>query len=325
MHAARQAHIPRGTNLALSVLLAAANLLALFALPLWLPHQPWLALALLPLVLVTPIHWALIHEATHGLLYSGRRRNAALGRALSVLFGAPFAVLRFGHLLHHSLNGRVSERPDVYDPTQISRWHATLAFYPRLLGGLYLAEVAVILLVFLPRRWLAPLVRRAFYGGHPDAGGASERALALLTADQKLAEMRFDAACILLLFGFSALSYGHFWPLLALALLGRGLLVSLFDNAFHYGGPLGDSRHAFDTALPAPLSRLVLHGNLHGVHHRHPNVPWRHLPILAPADPGRDGPGYLACLLRQLRGPLPVTALERSGSVPVRGQPATRP
>lgn len=309
MHAARRHRIPRRANLALSGLIAAADLLALFALPLWLPGQPWLALALLPFVLVTPIHWALIHEATHGLLHPDRRRNSALGRALSVLFGAPFAVLRFGHLLHHGLNGRMSERPDVYDPARTSRWLAALAFYPRLLGGLYLAEIAATLLVFLPRALLTPIIRRAFYGGCPDTGGASERAIALLTADRRLAEMRWDAACILLLFGLAALSYGALWPLLVLALLGRGLLVSLFDNAFHYGGPLGDSRHAFDTALPAPLSRLLLHGNLHGVHHRHPTLPWCHLPARAPADPGRDGPGYLACLLRQLGGPRPAPAL----------------
>lgn len=216
----------------------------------------------------------------------------------------------------------MSERPDVYNPAQTSRWRAALAFYPRLLGGLYLAEVAVTLLVFLPRPLLTPIIRRTFYGDHPDAGGASGRAVALLTAEQKLAEMRWDAACILLLSGAAALFYGDFWPLLVLALFGRGLLVSLFDNAFHYGGPLGGSRHAFDTALPAPLSRLVLHGNLHGVHHRHPGVPWRHLPTLAPAALGRNGPGYLACLLRQLRGPWPVTALGHSRSVPVQGHPA---
>jgi hypothetical protein len=71
MRAARQAQIPWRANLVLSAMIAVGSLLALFALPLWLPHQPWLAMALLPLVLVTLIHWALIHEATHGLLYSG--------------------------------------------------------------------------------------------------------------------------------------------------------------------------------------------------------------------------------------------------------------
>ena len=123
--------------------------------------------------------------------------NEAAGRVLAILFLAPFDGLRFGHLSHHALNARPSERPEFYDPAKRSGLRAAAAFYARLLGGVYLLEVASGPLGLLPRRMLRPIVRWVFYDGTPDAAHMADRAERVLLAPDALGRMRRDALLIL--------------------------------------------------------------------------------------------------------------------------------
>lgn len=299
------AAVPAGTNLVVVVAIAGLNVLLLFVLPAHLLplslHWAWL---LVPIILSTLTFWALIHEGIHGDLHGDRRINDALARGLCILFGAPFDVVRFGHLSHHSLNGRAAERPELYDPAASSAWRASLEYYPRLLLGVYAAEVLSGPFSLLPRRWLRPLVRRAFYEGQADARNMADRAERQLLAPDRLRRTRIDAAAILVVFATSIALYGALWPFLALALLGRGFLVSFMDNAAHYGAELDDASQGYDLHLPRPIARLILNANYHGTHHRHPTTPWPALPEAFE----RDGVGYAGSYLvvpwRQLRGPM---------------------
>ena len=199
------------------------------------------AIWLVPIfVLATVPHWALIHEAVHGHFHRSRAVNEAAGRLLSILFLAPFDGLRFGHLSHHALNARPVERPELYDPTQRSRLGAAAEYYFRLVCGLYLLEVASGPLSLLPRRLLQPVVRAVFYEGAPSAGHMADRAERTLLAPATLLRLRADALVILALLAGAVLAYGDAWPLLLAALLGRAFVVSLLDNAPHYGGELAD-------------------------------------------------------------------------------------
>lgn len=308
------ATVPVGANLVAAAGVVAASLWLLFGLPLLLPTAGAVALlGALPAVLAIVPHWGLIHEAIHGHLLPDRRSNDRFGRLLAVLFGAPYACLRFGHLSHHALNARAPERPELYDPTTGSRLRAALLYYPRLLGGLYLVEVASGPLSLLARPLLRPLVRRVFYGEAADAGGMAERAERVLLEPRTLAGIRLEALAVLALLGGSVLLYGEHWPLLAAVLAGRAFLVSFLDNAPHYGGPLADAGQGYDLAAPAPVRTFVLNANLHGTHHRHPGLPWSALPAAFEAD-GRGFDGhYLRWPWRQLRGPLP---LPSAGSRP---------
>ena len=170
---------PIRANLATALVVIAAGLFLFLALPLLVRAQglawAWLAL---PAVLATVPHWALIHEAIHDHLLPERRANEHLGRLLALLFLAPFDTLRFGHLSHHALNAKAAERPEFYDPARCSRLRAALLYYPRLLGGLYLVEIASGPASFLPRRLLRPIVRRAFYAESEEAGAMADRAQA---------------------------------------------------------------------------------------------------------------------------------------------------
>lgn len=309
----REATIPAGLNMAVMFVLLGANLFLFAGLPLLLAQghagAAWLAL---PVLLTTMAHWALVHEAVHGHLHPRPARNEAMARLLGVFFLAPFDNLRFGHLSHHALNARPTDRPELYDPRDRSRLRAALVFYPRLLIGIYLLEVASGLLSLLPRRVLRRVVRQVFYEGAPDAAHMADRAERVLLSQAQLRRIRLDAIAILTLLAGSFAAYGTDWHILFLTLLGRGFIVSFMDNAPHYAGPLGHPDQGFDMHLPFGLGRLVLNSNLHGTHHRYPNLPWTALPAAFAADGKRYAGSYLLLPWRQIRGPVPLDAAASS-------------
>ena len=309
-------------NMAIVLGLVVTNVAVFVVLPLWLlpasGHFGWL---LVPLALLTVTHWATIHEAIHGNLHRSRRMNDRLGRLLSVLFGSPFQLLRFGHLSHHALNGSEPERPDLH-PRERDGILLRIGYYLRLLAGLYAAELFGTLACLLPRRLLRPLVRRIFYEGEPAARQMADRAERRLLDPDQLARTRLDAVLIIALFAAAFWLYGAFWPLLALALLARAFLVSFMDNAPHYAGAVDDRAQGYDMAAPGLLGRLILNSNLHGTHHRHPSTPWRSLPAVFEADGGELTGNYLTVPWRQLRGPIAVP--DRHGADELGGAPAAR-
>ena len=296
--------VPGHLNLAYAALVAGLALAVFLGVP--VAGHLWGHWLLVAFVLATVPHWALIHECVHGHFHRRRTVNAAAGRVLAILFLAPFDGLRFGHLSHHALNARASERPEFYDPAQRSGVLATATFYARLFCGVYLLEIASGPLALLPRRLLRPMVRRVFYDGTPDAAHMADRAERVLLAPDVLRRMRHDAWVILALLAGAFWLYGPDWPLLALALLGRAFLVSFLDNAPHYDGALADPDQGYDLRLPRPLARLVLNTNLHGTHHRHPTLPWTALPDAFVRDGASFTGNYLLTPWRQLRGPVPL-------------------
>jgi fatty acid desaturase len=299
-------------NRALVVGFGAMQLWLWVGLPLLLPWAPALAWSLVVVVLATTSFWALLHEGIHAVLHPDRRVNDAVSRLLAITFPAPFAVLRFGHLKHHQFNRTAIDRSEVYDDAKTSRWRAALRYYPQLLIGLYAGEVASLLLVWLPRALLLRLARRLpTEPGLPSLAQSIERQL---LQPQTLRAMRRDSAAALALIAFSLWLYGPRAWMLLLALLGRGLLISLTDNAYHYGtalhAPGDDVRAARNLRLPRLASVLILHFNLHAVHHRNPALPWSALPAAAQPGEVAAAPPYFAALLVQLRGPI---ALSRFG------------
>jgi fatty acid desaturase len=270
----------------------------LFGLPRLLPVNPWWALLLVPSVLSTTTNWSLIHEAIHRLLVPSRRLNDVCGRALAVFFGSPFELLRFPHLEHHRLNGTVADRPEHYEHARLSRCEATLRYYPRLVVGIYATELAGTLICLMPNLVLRRVVR-LFPKVHED----DDRAETYLLKRGRLAQFRFDACCVITLYAVAFWCYGTYWPLLALSILARGVIVSIADNSYHYGAPLGAGpRSAYNLRLPGGAG--ILHFNLHRVHHLHPTLPWSGLPAAFEADAERYDVGYASAMLRQFRGPI---------------------
>jgi hypothetical protein len=115
-------------------------------------------------------------------------------------------------------------------------------------------------------------------------------------------------------------------PMLAAALGLRAVLVSLADNAYHYGTALDEPLDAMNLRLPAALELFVLAFNLHGVHHRHPGLAWRDLRGAFLADGGRFDLSWWQAVGRQLRGPIAADSPSlHGGTLTPRGDRDDRP
>ncbi len=287
-------------NLLLGLFFIWLQLFQLFALPTWLlPQNPaWGWWLLFPTVLTTS-WWAFIHESIHGCLFSNRHLNRMAGRINAILFGSPYDLLRWGHLLHHAYSRTERERPEVYMPGSVSMAWCKLTYYFRLLGGLYLFEVLGGMLLLLPK----PLLKIAIHTiSRPD--NVVELLSDKFLLPRTLAIARIEAICILLVYGVAFSLYGKFAWMLIIALLARGGLISLVDNMFHYATPLEQGRYAHNLYLPVWWSRFILHFNLHGIHHLHPNVSCWQLPNLH-AESGHQYHGrWMQAMAAQFKGPV---------------------
>jgi fatty acid desaturase len=295
-----QMAIDTGRNRLLLAGFLALQLLQLVLLPVVLlpRNDAWAWLLLLPLLL-TNSWWAYMHEALHGHLFANRKLGRAAGRINAILYGAAFDLLRFGHLLHHAYSRTRRERAEVYRAGEDNLIAVNVAYYFRLLGGLYVFEVLGSVVFLLPRALIRGIEART-----RSADNVLEELAPRLLAPVALAAVRTDALAILLVYGMSFHCYGAHWWLLALALWGRGLLISLLDNAFHYGTPLDSPHYAPDLSAPEWWGRLLLHFNLHGLHHRQPAAPWHELPRLHRREAGTFQGSLFRTILSQFRGPI---------------------
>lgn len=293
--------LPVRRNVALILWLGASQSVLLLAPPLagwpsWLVSLP---------VLLTTTYWGLIHESLHGLLLPSPKTNALAGRVLSVLFGSPFRLLQAGHLLHHKFS-RTGDVSEARQPGE-SSLRAALRHYGTILGGLYVSEVLGGLIMLLPAR-----PRNALFHRFVPDNALGERFRAWMMRPDVVREARVDAALIILWLSVAGYAWGTNWPWLLTAFLCRGMLISFFDNAYHYGTPVGDSRLARNHALPRWASTAILHFNCHGSHHRRPAVPWTQLPRVAAEEGAPWEGGYLGQALRQLHGPIDLEDLPRA-------------
>ena len=229
--------------------------------------------------------------------------------AANLLLGSSFAVLRFGHLMHHRYNRNPIDRPDSYDPAKESRLKAKLAFLFNLLGGLYLVELAAPLVCLLPRPLIRRIVDRVYRGDHPALRAIHQSAERLFLDPRRLATIRTDAVLAAGLIVLAIGLYGSHWPMLAAFLLARGVLVSLFDNVYHFATPVDRPDFARNLWLPAPFRLLVLNMNLHRVHHLRPALPWWALPGELRATGDRFDAKLFPTALAQFAGPVPVDRL----------------
>ena len=303
--------IPAGINLGLAGFYIALNLYQFVFLPLLLlPISAAWAWTLLPLALLTNPFWSLIHETIHDLFHPNRNVNAFFGRFLSILFGAPFRVLRMSHLIHHKLNRRPVEGTEYYDRDRGTKAGAAPGYFFQIFLGLYLVELLSALYFLLPRRLLVWVQKRFI-----PAGGVSGLLMQNWLGAEALREIRFDSLLTLSWLALSFLCYGAYWPLLVAVLLARGFLISFLDNVYHYATPVDDVFYARNLLLPVAGTRLLLNFNLHGVHHINPAIPWIDLPEAFDAQANKYQGGYFAAALTQLRGPIALQDLPQGAPV----------
>lgn len=295
---------PWRLNFGLTSAFVSMHLIALTLLPAIHVSTPILWVVCVSIGLSTTPMWALIHEAIHGLLLPQPGANALAGRALAIMFGAPFRALRFAHLRHHRYNRSPCAREEVYDPLKQKKIVAYFHHYVRITVGLYFGEIALLFLCFLPRAVLRKLVAAQCpaVDGTPGMAAFADRDILSVGG---LREIRIDAFLTLTLFGAAVWLYADRWFVL-LGLFGvRSLLISQVDHAFHHGTPLDEKYFALNLSLPRWAERWMLNFNRHRAHHCYPQLPWKYLP--AHADRCESDMGFLRGVLRQWKGPIAIT------------------
>lgn len=270
--------------------------------------REWGAVAawtLLPVVLLTPMHWGLIHESIHGALRPKAKANETAGRGLSLQMMLPYDVMRFGHLLHHRFTRQPFDRPDVLPAdkrgVQIGAW---FGYFFRLCGGMWLMEIFAPLIAWVPVRFMPMLAVKAM-GNAPEDDDVRRRVVTFASDDGRRRRIRRDFLYMLVALALAVWAYGPWWPVLLGGLAARGMWLSIADNLPHHGVGMNEPARARNFRAPAIGRALLLNQNLHRVHHMHPTAPWHILPAIAEIQP-TAGPQipYLQAALRQFGGPL---------------------
>ncbi|WP_162918441.1 fatty acid desaturase family protein [Taklimakanibacter deserti] len=290
-------HLPQKQNIAFSTFAILFQLAGLALTPMiW----AWSGLAFFVYLLVygyaTVMSWLLIHEAIHYKLLHNRQANDWLGRVHAILFGCPFHILKVGHMTHHRYNRSELDTTELVprDTRHFLLWW--LAYYARILGGLYMSEVLAPLMFFFWKR-----VRRVILAFTQNRAVAT--ILDMFTR-RMVETIQFDAV---LSVGFIALQCYCNWDDLTpfvLLFFSRGLIVSFYDNAYHYGTDPNDPAAANNLSVPAFVKPFILNHNMHRVHHRHPLASWASLPDLFVADADSFAGALMGTGLKQLKGPM---------------------
>jgi fatty acid desaturase len=292
----RAAATPALANASLLAVVLALSLTQFFLAPLLLPINLWTALALLALcALTTPLQWGLMHESIHGNLFADPKANRRAGRMLGNFFCLSWDVMRFGHLLHHSNNRHELDRPEAVPPGG-SRLAAAGPYFVKLLGGHALISAVSAIAITLPSRLVARLL--------PKTEPMRTAALRAFTNPERQARIRGDLVANVALIALGMWCWGAHWPLLLATLGARFFMLSLLDNAPHYGTALDSGTYARNTRLPDWAHGLVIGHNFHGIHHAATGLSWRELRAEFERSGARFDGSWSTMVLRQFRGPV---------------------
>ncbi len=287
-------------NVALISIVLCGTLLQLFGMPMALNNYGMqVAWLLLPIMLLQPLHWGLIHEAIHSHLLPNRRADDFCARLLSITLGVPFDATRFSHLVHHRFSRHGYDRPDVYDGHG-SYAFAWLRYWGRLFGGVYLGILVSPLIACAPTSVGQRLMKELIPVNEDGDIKVRQLFISLVSNPSKRWRTRRDFGMTVALYGVSAWAYGSWWPMLVGSMFVRGLWHSFADNIAHHGVGLDEPERARNYTLPRALQFLVINQHLHLTHHLYPSAPWTTLPALRAPENGAASGNYFRAAFRQV-------------------------
>jgi fatty acid desaturase len=294
-----QQSVPIRLNVVLICVVLGGTVFQLFGMPFVLREFGiWAAWFLLPIMLLQPLHWGLLHEGIHARLLPNRRANEFYARVLSVTLGLPFDGTRFGHLVHHRFSRHSYDRPDVYDGRgpYVLAW---LRYRLRLFGGVYLSELVSPLIACVPTRLGIRLMEKAIpIDEHGDAH-VRHLFVSLVRNVPKRRRTRRGFVMTLVLYAASVWVHGEWWPMLLATMYVRGLWHSFADNVPHHGVSLDKPARARNYTLPLGFQVLVMNHHLHLTHHLYPSVPWTSLGPISLREGARPKGNYFWAALEQ--------------------------
>ena len=300
-HGGHATRIPERINCALGTIILAVYLSFYFGATLLADGRVWVfGLVLLMFGVSTPTLWGLVHEGIHGHLFRHSFANRTASRVLCVLLGFSFDVVQFGHLMHHCYNGHKYDRPDRLVPEEAA-WKSWLRHWVHLFGGQYLFTAIVSAAAFLPSRVRELALQGGMAGSEADMAAMRHAALKWFSDPNRIARIRFDCVAGISLVLLTIAHYAPFWPVALFVFFGRAVVYSTLDNLPHYGVQGRGDHAARNLSLPGWASLIVLHHNLHRVHHERPDLPWRAVPAHFGVA-STDG-NYVLAAIRQFAGP----------------------
>ena len=260
------------------------------------------AIALVVLTaLITPLHWGLVHETVHSKLLCNEAWNRRAGRLLSILLCLSWEMVRFGHLWHHRANRHDLDRPEAIEPGRSRLGHGASYFFG-LLGGSSLRGSLCPLGIMLPMRGTQRALDFMFGASESDETRAAAARVFLDPAKRFV--LRLDSVATTALLALAFHNWGVRWQLPAIFLAVRWCVLSLLENAPHYGTPRNSGAYARNTSLPWWARYLILNQNFHGLHHRAPYLPWHELhAAFVRSGLVADG-SWVSAVLHQFRGPI---------------------
>ncbi len=142
----------------------------------------------------------------------------------------------------------------------------------------------------------------------------SEMARRIIANPTSLRSIRLESLAIWILWATVGFCYGERWPLGLAIFIARGIQVSVMNNAYHYGSPMGGVLHGYNFYLPRLVSWTWLHFPIHSVHHRYPRLPWTALPRVMALENERFDAHLARAVLRQFKGPIQPDQLPKAGT-----------
>jgi fatty acid desaturase len=247
-------------------------------------------------------NYALLHEASHGNLQSGSRRNYWLGVIAGMLFPMPFTAMRSTHQGHHDFNRTEREMFDLYYPND-NRWLKYARWYGILCGFFWpLVPVGALIFSVAPRP-----IRNLIFGRNQPRGylvGGIE--------DRTVWRVRGETALIVAFFAAAFWLLDLRWQITLVLYACFAFNWSTRQYIGHAFSKLDVIEGAWNLRHNRLMSFLLLHGEYDLNHHRHPEVSWYYLPRLSPADAAQ--PSYFKHYWRQWLGPRP--AVEPKPTLP---------
>ena len=237
--------------------------------------------------------YSIVHEAEHGLLHRSPKVNDGVGIIMSLLFPAPFHLIRQGHLGHHQRNRSDDEAFDLYfdGDLPVIRW---IVLYGILTGFYWMIVVLSNLVVVV----CPAILRRRFF----EFDRPSSAVMESLNPKYWVA-VRLEGLAAVLLHVFIVWSLDI--PLInyGVVYFGFGFSWSAMQYVHHFGTQRHVLRGARNLWLFAPIDWIWLHHNWHLIHHSQPTVPWIYLPTLGRQSGDSRRTFLLVEYIRMWRGP----------------------
>lgn len=292
--------IPQKTNFFLCVFSISIAILSLYSFQYF---NSWYLKILSAIVfgLINNTIFSLLHEAVHGVLFENRSFNNWGGRILAAFFPTTFTLQQAFHLGHHRRNRTDEEIFDQYYPHDNVRMKKAIIYL--LLTGFYWpsSPFANVVFLFFPKLFTKKTFRKNDL--MKDSSFDS-----MLTVFDRISLPKNKIRTEIVLSLLIQFSLFYFFKLAFVSWMICYYTFAILWSSLQYTDHAWSKRDIREGAWNLKVSpfteKVFLNYHYHLVHHRHPNLPWIHLPQFM--DQADERPSFWKIYFKLWKGPTPV-------------------